>query len=99
MSKRKLEPAGDMLLTVDTPQDNVMDGIALPDNMKQQEMVFGTVVFIGPVVAENNKTKLADFVAYGPYAGKKILLDGVEFRLLREGQIEAYVRTVPDPQE
>ena len=29
---------------------------------------------------------------YGPYAGKTVVLEGVEFRLLREGQIEGYIR-------
>lgn len=95
MSKSTLQPANDMILVVDSPRETAIDGIVLPDNMKQQEMVFGTVIFIGPVVSP--ATAVSDRVAYGPYAGKTIVLDGVEFRLLREGQIEAYIRTVPDP--
>lgn len=89
MSKNYLEPAEDHLLVVDSPRDVTIDGIILPDNMKQQEMVFGTVVFVGPLAL---KTKPEDCVCYGPYAGKTVVLDGIEFRIIVEGQIEAYVR-------
>ena len=85
-----LEPANDLVLVVDLPKGTTIDGIDLRENIKQQEMVFGTVVFVGPQVTEY--TKPTDRVCYGPYAGKTVVLDGVEFRLLREGQIEAYVR-------
>lgn len=89
MSKSFLEPATDHLLVVDMPRSTSIDGIDLPDNQRQQEMVFGTVVFAGP---DAEATKPEDRICYGPYAGKTVVLDGVEFRLLKEGQIEAYVR-------
>jgi len=89
MSKNFIEPANDHLLVVDSPRETTLDGITLPDNVRQQEMVFGTVVFVGPLA---NATKPEDIACYGPYAGKTVVLDGVEFRLIREGQIEAYVR-------
>ena len=89
MSNSFLEPANDHLLIIDIPRETTLDGITLPDNVRQQEMVFGTVVFIGP---QTTQTKVHDRVCYGPYAGKNVVLDGIEFRLLREGQIEAYVR-------
>jgi co-chaperonin GroES (HSP10) len=85
-----LEPANDYCLVVDSSRETTIDGISLPDNMKQQEMVFGTVVFVGP---KAEFTKAEDRVCYGPYAGKTVVMDGIEFRMLREGQIEAYVRT------
>jgi co-chaperonin GroES (HSP10) len=84
-----LEPANDHLLVVDSPRETTLDGITLPDNVRQQEMCFGTVVFVGPKAED---TKPEDVVCYGPYAGKTVVLDGIEFRLVREGQIEAYVR-------
>lgn len=89
MSKTFLEPANDYVLVVDNPRETTLDGITLPDNVRQQEMVFGTVVFVGP---KATATKSEDRVCYGPYAGKTIVLEGIEFRLLKEGQIEAYVR-------
>ena len=90
MAKTYLEMAGDHVLLVDTPRDATIDGITLPDNVKQQDMVFGLVVSIGPKVS--GYTKPEDRVCYGPYAGKEVALDGVVFRIMVEDQIEAYVR-------
>lgn len=89
MSKSFLEPAGDHVLVIDNVRETTIDGITLPDNQKQQEMVFGLVVFVGPQVLV---AKPEDRVCYGPYAGKGVVMEGVEFRILREGQIEAYIR-------
>lgn len=90
MLKNVIEPAGDFVLVIDVNRDTTLDGITLPDNMKQQEMIYGHVVEVGPLVTP--VTKKNDLICYGPYAGKNIVLEGVEFRSLREGQIELYVR-------
>ena len=89
MSKSYIEPATDHVIVVDMPREVVIDGIVMPDNEKQQSMVYGTVVFVGP---DAGRTKPEDRVMYGPYAGKGIVMEGTEFRLLREGQIEGYIR-------
>jgi co-chaperonin GroES (HSP10) len=89
MSKSYLEPANDYVMVVDSPRETTIDGIIMPDNQKQQEMVFGTVIFVGP---EALKTMPEDRVCYGPYAGKTVVIDGVEFRIIRQGQIEGYIR-------
>ena len=91
MSKTVLEPASDHVIVADMPRETQIDGISMPDNVRQQEMIFGVVVFVGP---EAKNTKVEDQVCYGPYAGKGIVMDGLEFRLLRQGQIEAYLRKV-----
>ena len=88
MAKTKLEPMGDYLLIADMPRTTTIDGIDLPENVRQQEMCFGYVIAVGPAclsVKEQNR------VCYGPYAGKSVIIEGVEFRLLREGQIEGRV--------
>lgn len=89
MPKHTLEPAGDYVLVVDSPTEVVLDGITLPENVRQKEMVFGTVVFVGP---DALRTKAEDQIAYGPYAGKSVVMNGTEFRILRQGQIELYIR-------
>lgn len=89
MANSYLEPAEDHLILIDSPRSTTLDGIEMPDNMRQQEMVFGTVMFVGPLAL---KAKPEDLVCYGPYAGKTVILEGVQFRILKEGQIEAYVR-------
>lgn len=91
MSKVYLQPAGDHILVVDMPQSTVIGGIEMPDDTKQKEMVFGTVVYRGPLVS--SETKIEDRIVYGPYAGKLIIIQGAEFRLLKEGQIEGYIRS------
>lgn len=91
MPKNILEPAANHVLIVDSPRETEIAGISLPDNVKQQEMVFGTVIFVGPGMVN---TKVQDRVCYGPYAGKNVVLEGIEFRLMLEEQIEAYVRAV-----
>jgi len=91
MSKTYLEPSNDFVLLVDMPRTTTLDGITLPDNMQQQEMVFGTIVAIGPLV-NREYTKPEDRVCYGPFAGKTVAIDGIEFRLMKEGQIEGHLR-------
>lgn len=91
-----LEMAGDYVLVMDSPRDVTLDGITLPDNVRQQDMVFGLVIAVGEKMA---KAKPEDRVCYGPYAGKTVALDGIEFRILREGQIEAFVRTKKKAQD
>lgn len=88
MSKTRLEPMGDYLLVADVPQENMIGDIELPGNQRQQEMVFGYVVAIGP---DCLALKEQDQICYGPYAGKNVILGGMEFRLLKEGQIEGKI--------
>ena len=88
MAKSRLEPMGDYLLVVDKERSTTIDGITLPDSVKQQEMAFGYVVSVGP---ECKHLQSGDVVCYGPYAGKNVVIDAVEFRLVREGQIEGKV--------
>jgi co-chaperonin GroES (HSP10) len=90
MSKTFIEPATDHVIIAEMPDETIIDGITLPDNVKQQEMNPGLVVFVGPQVSEY--TKPEDIVLFGPYAGKHIIVNGQQFRLLKEGQIEAYLR-------
>jgi co-chaperonin GroES (HSP10) len=89
MPKHYPEPAGDYIIVVDIPHDTSIDGITMPENTKQQEMVYGTVIFVGPLV---KSTDPEDQVCYGPYAGKLMVIEGTQFRILREGQIEFYLR-------
>ena len=85
-----LNPATDHVIIKEGLQELVVDGISMPDNVKQREMLMGMVIFTGPEVSR--ATHVNDIVLYGPWAGKNIIIDGIEFRLLREGQIEAYIR-------
>lgn len=84
-----LKPANDFVIVADAKRDTYIDGIEMPENMKQQEMATGMVVAVGRLVS--SETKVKAIVCYGPYAGKTVVIDGMELRLLREGQIEGYI--------
>jgi len=88
MSKTFLQPMGDYLLVADKERTTTIDGITLPDSIKQQEMCFGFVVAVGP---DCKAIQEKATVCYGPYAGKGVVIDGIEFRILREGQVEGRV--------
>lgn len=93
MPKSRLEPMGDHLLVVDADRSVTIDGITLPDNVRQQEMVFGYVVAVGPECATIVEKAT---ICYGPYAGKMVAVDGIEFRLLRAGQVEGRIVQTDD---
>jgi co-chaperonin GroES (HSP10) len=86
-----IEPAGDHILVADIDRETTIDGIVLPENQREQEMVFGLVIEKG--LAVSPLVHVQDCIAYGPYAGKNVVIDGVQFRIIREGHIEFYVRT------
>lgn len=85
-----IQPKLDHVLVADQHRETTIDGIILPDNVRAQEMTFGLIIEKGVTVTPD--TEIGDIVVYGPYAGKTIAIDGVEFRLLREGQIEGTLR-------
>lgn len=96
MSKVTLIPANNHVIVVDILEGSSIGGISLPDNIRQKDMILGLVAFVGPQCAE---TRVQDKVYYGPYAGKLITIQGTEFRILSEGQIEVYVRTSSSEEE
>jgi co-chaperonin GroES (HSP10) len=89
MAEMILEPANDHVLVLDSLGITTLNGLDMPDNARQKEMVFGTVVAAGPLASSTHKD---DRICYGPYAGKTVIMNEIEFRSLREGQIEAYIR-------
>ena len=97
MPKSFIEPAGDHVLVIDKAQKQILDGIELPDNVRQLDMVYGYVVAVGPLACP--RVKPEETVCYGPYAGKLVALEGVQFRIIREGQIEAWIRQQPTENE
>jgi co-chaperonin GroES (HSP10) len=97
MAKTFIEPAGDHVLVIDQIAGVAIGGIELPDNVREKDMVYGAVIAVGPLAKELTKAK--DIIAYGPYAGKPAVLNGVQYRLMRNGVIEAYIRTVFEGKE
>ena len=96
MDRTVIEPAGSHVIIADQVQGTQIHGIDLPDNVRNQDMLFGLVVFKGPKCSDC--THVQDLVCFGPYAGKLIAIEGIEFRILEEEQIEAYLRRVHEDQ-
>lgn len=97
--KTVLEPSRGMVLIADRlDQKTEISGVELPDNVRSREMVWGYVISVG---ADCPDTEPQQLVAYGPYAGKTVVLNGVELRLMKEGQIEARTKVIDndDPTE
>src|SRR5258708_34669429 len=88
MSK-EFVPFGTYVLCHDMEQTATIDGIDLPDNVREKEMVFGVVIAPG---GKCEYAKKGNVVAYGPYAGKMIQISGVEFRIVPEGAIEGVIQ-------
>ena len=97
MPKSVIEPAGDHVLVIDKEQKQILGGIEMPDNVRQLDMVYGYVIAVGPLAKP--RVKPEETVCYGPYAGKLVNLEGVQFRIIKEGQIEAWIRSRTDPEE
>jgi len=91
MDNTFIEPAGDAVLVVDIPQNSSIDGIEMPDNVRQLDMLCGLVISVGPNA--QHLTKPQDRVFYGPYAGKLVSVDGTQFRTIKQAHIELYLRT------
>ena len=79
----KFVPGSDRVLVTVVEQDKMLDGILLPDSSKE-DMQAGVVLAIGPKVTE---WKEKDQVVFGPHAGMNIQIEGVPFRVMREGEI------------
>ncbi len=89
MATHRITPFTDHILVFDLDRAmTTIDGIELPENVRQQDMMYGRVIAAGPLCQAVHPD---DTIAYGPYAGKLISLDGVALKIMREGQAEARI--------
>jgi len=79
----KFIPGSDRLLITVIDQEKMLDGILLPDSSRE-DMQAGIVLAKGPKVTEWEEK---DRVLFGPHAGINIQVEGVPFRVMREGEI------------
>jgi co-chaperonin GroES (HSP10) len=83
MSKRFV-PGSDRVLITVIEQEKMLDGILLPDSSKE-DMQAGVILSRGPTCTEFYQQ--GDAVLFGPHAGMNIQIEGVAFRVMREGEI------------
>jgi len=91
----KLKPLDDRIVVHPTEaEEKTAGGILLPDMAKTKPQQ-GKVVSVGPGRTNEAGTrviiavKVGDTVMYGKYSGSDVEVDGIEYKILREGDILA----------
>jgi chaperonin GroES len=89
----KLKPLDDrVVVKPKEAEEKTAGGIVLPDTAKEKPLM-GKVVSVGPGKQLDNGeraemgVKKNDQVLYGKYSGSDVEIDGVEYKILREGEI------------
>ncbi|MDR0390435.1 MAG: co-chaperone GroES [Planctomycetaceae bacterium] len=98
MSKKiNLKPLDDRIVVEPlAAEEKTAGGLYLPDTAKEKPQR-GTVIAIGPgkMLDNGNRVPLSvtvgDEVIYGKYSGSDIEIDGIEIKILKEGDVLAKV--------
>lgn len=92
----KLVPLGDrVVLTMVAAEETTKSGIVLPGSAKEKPQT-AEVVAVGPGGTVDGKevtmfVKAGDKVIFSKYAGTEVKLDGVEYIIVKQGDILAVV--------
>ena len=92
----KLVPLGDrVVLTMVAAEETTKSGIVLPGSAKEKPQT-AEVVAVGPGGIVDGKevtmsVKAGDKVIFSKYAGTEVKLDGVEYIIVKQGDILAIV--------
>lgn len=90
-----LKPLADrVVVKVISAQEKTQGGIVLPDTAKEKPQVAEVVaVGAGRILDNGNRlapeVKVGDKVIFSKYSGTEVKIDGVEYLILREGDILA----------
>lgn len=87
----KLIPTNDRLLVKEIEFESKIEGIYLPDSMRE-DCKMGLVIGIG----DSKQMKEGDKILFGFYAGIDVHILGEEVKLLKEIEVIAMLREVPD---
>ena len=95
MAKLNLRPLDDRVVVEPMEAEAVTSGgIVLPDSAKEKPQR-GRVVAVGPGKLLDSGSRgalsvaVGDQVIFGKYGGSEVEVDGVEYKILREGDILA----------
>lgn len=92
----KLEPMYDRILILPLEGQREISGVILPDADKV-DCRFGVVVSVGEGYVSDSgevrplRLRPKDQVMFPPYAGIPIQIDGTEFLVLREGEVQGKI--------
>jgi len=92
MNKIKIKPLADrVLLQPVEAETTTASGLIIPDSAKEKQQK-GTVLAVGNGTKDEPMTvKVGDTVLYGKYAGTELILEGIEYLIMRESDILAIV--------
>jgi chaperonin GroES len=92
MSKINIKPLADRVLVKPLPAEKTTaSGLIIPDSAKEKQQK-GTVMAIGTGLKDEPMTvKVDDTVLFGKYAGTELVIDGIEYLIMRESDILAIV--------
>ena len=92
MSKVNIKPLADrVLVQAEAAEETTASGIIIPDTAKEKPMR-GKIIAVGSGTKKQPMTvKTGDTVLYGKYAGTEIVVNDVEYLIMRESDIFAIV--------
>jgi len=92
MAKVNINPLDDRVLVAPMEAETTTaSGIIIPDNAKEKPQK-GTVVAVGPGTKDVEVTvKVGDIVLYGKYSGTELKYEGVDYLMMRQGDILATI--------
>ena len=92
MAKLKIKPLADRVLVEPAQaEEKTAGGIIIPDTAKEKPQK-GTVVAVGAGKKDEPMTvKNGDTVLYRKYSGTEIIIDGVNYLIMRESDIVAVI--------
>jgi len=87
-----VKPLSDRVLILPNPaEEKTAGGLYIPDTAKEKPLA-GKVVAVGPGTKEvKMEVKEGDEVLYGKYSGQELTIDGVEYLIMRQGDILAII--------
>ena len=98
-AKLTLKPLDDRVVVQQVEaEEKTSGGILLPDTAKQKPQK-GKVIAVGPGKLHDNGTRaplavaVGDTVLFGKYSGSDVEVSGTEYKILRESEILAKVKS------
>ena len=87
-----LKPLSDrVLVKPNHAEEKTAGGLYIPDTAKEKPLS-GKVVAVGPGTKDvTMEVKEGDTVLYGKYAGQELVVDGVEYLMMRQSDLLAVI--------
>ena len=80
-----------VLILPNPAEEKTAGGLYIPDTAKEKPLA-GKVVAVGPGTKDvKMEVKEGDEVLYGKYSGQELTIDGVEYLIMRQGDILAII--------